>query len=849
VRRALIFVAAHCINSMNSDDNHGKDLSLSQQRQQQQQQQLLEQKIAVLLQATPWNHNSPSSSSSSCGQSKTTHISAHRSTSSRYGHEQRVVALLLLLRVSDDSVFQQVLGQNSSWIIRHLLQSPQTSPPPPPLPTNSEDTNIAPLSTGSPQLPIWKLRLVAQLLHRALSVSSLQTVAAATATATHETHHQDAQPKTSPESPSVPQMDDTIHLLGDALLRAYTSYFCNMWHCSMDQRGNGCENNTAAAAAAAAAHCDVLTSLIAWLDGVCSSCCSSSSSTMTINEALSTTIAASCQVVLPRLYAQIRDSSAPSATEFDQHSDKGESALSALLDQTSWSGNDDDDDTLSSHTTARCCCDDLYLVLLEQCSRCAVALASSSPPHATEPAHFMVGALSDWLDSGARRRPDTTPWRGNRHQSSTNESAIVRTRQAPALLAMIQGWARALASSTTSSPLQNTDAMIPFQNVRQLILATAAATHGNSLRLVKAAWTCTSTLMTNLGGAWLFSGRDTMDTGCAVLRLAVGEYRIQLGRILDDVDDDDDDDGAEHAAPRDSTTVAVEVIQATARVIVETTRYIERCLDSESGATTATVPWSGDVVRHVQRSLHEAMDTSVQYLVLSPELRRQSAVDAATIRVLAALWMELDSFTVPPLSSSLPFDDSTPAKRSNSSSSDPLEPFHTTALSALCVALCVAADCTDHGLQLRIELLPTLAAVMVQAASNDDDDDTDYGVVLHQHGVFGTGLVTFLQVYLDSVTTDLVSSVPWACQVLEQWMTMPVSLRASRAEIQRLKSSLLSFMQRMILPCQRTSSAAELANALSTTVGAFVALQGDEAPDMAEMHILQQVVLFCDEER
>jgi hypothetical protein len=195
-------------------------------------------------------------------------------------------------------------------------------------------------------------------------------------------------------------------------------------------------------------------------------------------------------------------------------------------------------------------------------------------------------------------------------------------------------------------------------------------------------------------------------------------------------------------------------------------------------------------------------------------------VDRAAVRVLGALLTEIDVFestTAPP-----------PSQGNKKSADDDNHQEEVCAsLQAFAVALqiSVAADVATQE-----QLLPSLAAVLASAEGDDSRV-----ALLQDCGVLGL-LVTFFEAYWRSATH--VPSICWACEAIELWVSMD---QQRVFETGRLQASMIEFLQSML---QETRTA-ESVVALSTVVGCYVTLQGEEPPGEPDSTILQQVLELC----
>ena len=129
------------------------------------------------------------------------------------------------------------------------------------------------------------------------------------------------------------------------------------------------------------------------------------------------------------------------------------------------------------------------------------------------------------------------------------------------------------------------------------------------------------------GWWWFPSGREIGDERrslgpmwplCTLVRMAAGEYRIGLGRLITLFED-----GCDSAASSSSggcggasLSCLVSEVNSCARIITEAVRLMTGIADDDdddAGATSPSVAWSPDAILHIRISVEDALNSSVQY--------------------------------------------------------------------------------------------------------------------------------------------------------------------------------------------------------------------------------------------
>ena len=669
--------------------------------------------------------------------------------------------------------------------------------------------------------------------------------------------------------------------LGEALLQ----WFCNNSNNTSSDAADGGGGAAAAAAASSPeasfmmARCEVLVSLQAWLEHGC--CCYgreeeeeedpvvgrldailtqiwyATVSTTTSGECDGGADSSSATTKEEEEEAGIDDSSsaAPSQPQQQQLMDQ---TLTALLDQTSLL---DDNDSHPTDRPGRLFQDELthHLWL-----RLGVRVAAQRLPA------FWRPWLSQWLSlrrSKTRTMPEQQQKSGKNLAAGATAADSFARRQsqaAQALLMILQTYAQANGSDVARvlllvHPSSDDDddhggnsSSSLADDVTQLILACVVSAAHDSDEVRVLAWMTAATLVrSSAGWEWLLlqpqrqqqqpsssSGLGSMSKLCAMVRFAAGEWKIQLATLVNKSNEEVEKVANDEASP------GLLLVEVCAQILVLAVDYMVVLSDrmddddddddnnTEGSVRSLRVP--GDAILHIRRSFEEALNSAVQYLGLAE--RRSKQVDGPVVRVLAQLLTEFDVFAT-----------STPQRQPSRSSRAEQNDKAVTAddddnspecasLLALRVAMEIATNDDDDDLQET--LLPSLAAVFASA-----EGSMSHVSLLKEYGLLGGGdnnLGQFLETYWRRFTNnDDMSSVSWACQLIELWVSLD-----RICETSQVQGAIVQFLQRMLRE-QPSSLASGFVGALSAAVGCYVTLQGNEPPGEPDATVLQQVLELC----
>jgi len=731
----------------------------------------------------------------------------HSHSSSVY-NEQRLVALTLLTRTEraglllDDTADDEAIWDDAVLLefTQNLIRSHSSRPPP----------------------PLLHVRLVAQLLHRMLPADHDDDDDTTTTTTKHIT-------TTTARRRRQQQQQRVMNGLGEALLQCFCSDARSGWCDSSDDEEES------------VVLCEVLISLNEWLKQRFHNNADDDHDRLDA-------ILQQIWRAAARLLQQTRNhtsknnqESAGGGSEVEEQEDNDESAAQQLMDQTLTALLDQTRlvnvaTTSSTDTTTGTMPPDLQLQLeltnLWLHHGVRLAKQRKKLPSVWRP------LLSQWLQRSSSTPASAKPTSSS---SSTKEynryAAQLREKQAEVLLLILQTYCAAQQQQPTDNATilwtNDDDTNNMAADVTQLILACVVSVDPQQDELRVLAWMTVTTLVRSSSTAWewLFSQRQQSSNKLgALVRLAAGEWKIQLATLLNQTDEDGAGAGASSKTTGiyngDDSSPSFLLVEVCAQFLLLTVDYLLQLsdrMDDDSDDNTANIP-SGDVILHVRKSLDEALNSAVQYLGLMKV--RIPAVDSAVVRVLAKLLTEFDVFAPAPVA--LRMQQQQPPKDGDDGSPE------CAALQGLHVAMEIATNTTmndDDGLHLSDCLLPSIAAVLASA-----EGEPSRVSLLKEYGLLGDHLYNFLERFWQSDGASDAVSVSWACQVSELWVSVD-----RICETSRIQAVLVKCLQRML----KEALSPEIVDALSTVVGCYVTLQGDDPPGESDATILQQVLQAC----
>jgi hypothetical protein len=422
----------------------------------------------------------------------------------------------------------------------------------------------------------------------------------------------------------------------------------------------------------------------------------------------------------------------------------------------------------------------------------------------TKVSSFWMPALQFWLQSELSSKK-----LGSKKNTETFLPQItLATRRSWAQILLV--CARNMALLTSFQIKLKQDVTLDKDMARFILTCVASVQGSDSDWLRSTAWSTTATLLQSCGWEWLLVGAVTTSSSsqdvkksdfgkasslCTLIRLAVGEWKIQLGLLVDE-----------------SCTLSEErllLVEACAQVLVEAVNFVVQMAnrmdefedDDCDNKDRASLPLSADALIHLRQSLDEALHLAVQYLGLAEQ--RVLSVDGPVVRVLGTLLREFDAFE----------------QKKSAEDQEGNE-----ILQALRVALDI------HDVECQEELLPCL--VVVLASSEEDESKL---TLLEEYELLDEPLVRFLESYWKQ-TTNL-SSIEYAYQVIAKWSSM-----AHISDTSGLLECIIGWIDRNGNALESSPRSNELTSALSTAIGCYVTLHGEKEPGEPDATILQRAI-------
>ena len=314
------------------------------------------------------------------------------------------------------------------------------------------------------------------------------------------------------------------------------------------------------------------------------------------------------------------------------------------------------------------------------------------------------------------------------------------------------------------------------------------------------AWTSAAQMIEKTSWRIILTLDTTSTWITTVVRLAVGEAKIQLGWIV----------SSNEALTEDRQIL----VHATCRILVQCMDLIKELTDCEShDSDYASRPiLSVASIQSLHRSLEEALDMTTQYLNLME--RRVNSVDASVIQVFGYLLTEFDVFVRPQHSS--PYD------LSNEQMSNDDQEENTTLLALAAAVQICPSTC-------RRELLLGLVAVLASA----EGDEKRVGS-LKKHKLLEDHTIDLLEACWKGDHNTDTGVLAAACDALEVLLDVsPVT------PVTDIKSVILEWIRRACLGTTHNRTALDL------SLSCYVRLQGDTPPpesDATALHLAYEIL-------
>jgi hypothetical protein len=395
---------------------------------------------------------------------------------------------------------------------------------------------------------------------------------------------------------------------------------------------------------------------------------------------------------------------------------------------------------------------------------------------------------------------------------------------------------------------------------------------------------------------------------CAIIRLAAGEYKIQLTRIVENEsttsptpllltslcastttrhgeDTTNTANSTDHCRTTKPASIQqLSILQSSAEIIIATIACMAQLADDDDmdadskynivpnnsnvdddGCMEGTEQHSflkrlsTDARVHIQHSIQEAHVVTVQYLLYigSSHHCRDSSTDDTihrpVIRIFASLLSELDIFPVTQLNGQRWISSSS----SSSSSAKNITAITSTSqqLLALHIALKYAIS-EIYKDDFEILRLLVLCLMKVLAAAEGDAMCTN---LLVENKVIGDTLLSFVGVYfrcIDTGNVNHLSSMLDVCEIIELSIHMEEQCGViDLSSKHRYQTLIIDFAQQQLQHYENVSASTstitlpvkpsiEMIQVLQKMFHCYITLQGDTTPSVLHSSVLQQILDF-----
>lgn len=340
----------------------------------------------------------------------------------------------------------------------------------------------------------------------------------------------------------------------------------------------------------------------------------------------------------------------------------------------------------------------------------------------------------------------------------------------------------------------------------QLILACMVTTTTDD-NLRGQAWCTLSCLVHTIGWEWMLVGKPTSPLGrasklCAILRMASGEYKIQLNHHLYGVT------VSSRSVDRDH------LVEECGRFLALSLSFVTQVADQENNDDEDEddhLRLSDSAILHIRKSLQEALTCSAHYC--SELTSYDAAFDFTVIRLLGTLLSEFDIFL-----------------------DHRHEEDEHSILSAIRVILTVVQDRDAYE-----SLLPGL--LMIFASSEGDETRM---AILKPYLADFVGFFAFLWRDMRHQATDSwnAEDIESMWNVLELWHGMVVESGVV-IEVGEIQQEILQFLSVFLNRTGDNDDEKKRSKVISSAVSSYMALQGDDqVPGEPDASIVRQAVEF-----
>uniref|UniRef100_A0A7S1YM49 Uncharacterized protein n=1 Tax=Grammatophora oceanica TaxID=210454 RepID=A0A7S1YM49_9STRA len=322
---------------------------------------------------------------------------------------------------------------------------------------------------------------------------------------------------------------------------------------------------------------------------------------------------------------------------------------------------------------------------------------------------------------------------------------------------------------------------------------------GNDEQARRMAWFATANLIESapqIAFEGSCSGRlGTATKFCAVLRLAAGEYRILLGRLLTE----------EQLEMGPATDAIEDTLVSCGRIVTRAVRLLTKDSSQSASVDLSAV----EVLIHLKHSCLDVLNASVLFLNGSTDMVRRSIAESTVCRVLAVLLSDISVFD---------------------------EDLQGTKTTEALQAMKVGVENTRI-----VEWVPCLVHVLNEIDEETDaaESSRDRAAVLQKSGLLNDCcLKAYLEWFWQSPDgLEDTAAVVWACQLSELWVAL---ICPAKNQIAQLTRSCFNYIQ------TKAESAVPVEYpALLAAVGCYMVLVGDRTPTGMEAIVVGKVMNLC----
>lgn len=358
---------------------------------------------------------------------------------------------------------------------------------------------------------------------------------------------------------------------------------------------------------------------------------------------------------------------------------------------------------------------------------------------------------------------------------------------------------------------------------------------------------------------------------CTILRLAAGEWKIQLTMIIDQIIDDaslfnintstkQDTPKIKNVlddCPKPSTTLASStdwtIVASISEIIIATVSYLVQFTDTglensrNDDAHERSIRSSPDAILHLQKSLTEVHVVATQYLELVKSATKRygaqgdiAFIDRCVIRVFATLTTDLITF---------PLTDADEKGSSSRIVHDTSGPSTLQQLDALSVVIDLVGNQKLNNTYQRdfVTLRMVLGCILNVLASAHGN--TKHVAMIINTNIIGDTLVSFIDTVLccdkNTDCDEVTETMGWLCDVIELAIQLHDDNHIDESYRSQYQAMIIATIQRKIdlySTVLDTTRRDFIANTMKTMIDCYITVCGIVTPSGADSIIIQQAL-------